>query len=74
MKFYCLYKGNSAYGGFSIGEIALHLFLEFKPKEIFILGLDLALNQKQVLLTLLEIHFGTSQINLDENKIEVILI
>src|SRR5574344_1372225 len=44
--FYCLYKGNSAYGGFSIGEIALHLLLEFKPKEIFILGLDLALNQK----------------------------
>ena len=66
--FYCLYKGNSAYGGFSIGEIALHLLLEFKPKEIFILGLDLALNQKTGATHSTGNTFGTSQINLDEEQ------
>jgi hypothetical protein len=66
--FYCLYKGNSAYGGFSIGEIALHLLLEFKPKEIFILGLDLALNQKTGASHSTGNTFGTSQINLDEEQ------
>jgi len=66
--FYCLCKGNSAYGGFSIGEIALHLLLEFKPKEIFILGLDLALNQKTGASHSTGNTFGTSQINLDEEQ------
>ena len=66
--FYCLCKGNSAYGGFSIGEIALHLLLEFKPKEIFILGLDLALNQKTGATHSTGNTFGTSQINLDEEQ------
>lgn len=44
--FYPLYKGNISYGGFSIGEITLEMLYSFNPKEIFIVGLDLALNQK----------------------------
>ncbi|MCT7537890.1 motility associated factor glycosyltransferase family protein [Aliarcobacter butzleri] len=44
--FYPFYKGNISYGGFSIGEIALEILLKFNPKEIFLMGLDLAVDQK----------------------------
>ncbi|MFY4818360.1 6-hydroxymethylpterin diphosphokinase MptE-like protein [Aliarcobacter butzleri] len=44
--FYPFYKGNISYGGFSVGEIALEILLKFNPKEIFLIGLDLAVDQK----------------------------
>ncbi|WP_323590800.1 motility associated factor glycosyltransferase family protein [Aliarcobacter butzleri] len=44
--FYPFYKGNISYGGFSVGEIALEILLKFNPKEIFLMGLDLAVDQK----------------------------
>ena len=35
-----------ALAGFGIGELTLNLLLLFEPKEIYMMGLDLALNQK----------------------------
>lgn len=36
---------NNVFDGFSIGEIVLAILLNLNPKEIFLIGLDLALNQ-----------------------------
>ncbi len=36
---------NSVFDGFSIGEIVLALLLNLNPKQIFLIGLDLALHQ-----------------------------
>ena len=36
---------NVVYDGFSIGEIVLAILMTFSPKEIYLIGLDLALNQ-----------------------------
>ena len=52
MKFLCNNKDNMALAGFSIGELILNLLLYLNPKEIYMIGLDLALNQKQVHLIL----------------------
>lgn len=37
---------NKSFSGFSIGEITLGILLNLNPKEIYLVGLDLALNQK----------------------------
>ncbi|MBD3831578.1 MAG: motility associated factor glycosyltransferase family protein, partial [Arcobacter sp.] len=37
---------NNVFDGFSIGEITLAILLNFNPKQIYLIGLDLALNQK----------------------------
>ncbi|WP_198305842.1 6-hydroxymethylpterin diphosphokinase MptE-like protein [Arcobacter vandammei] len=39
------YKDNISFGGYSIGEFTLNLILQFNPSEIYIIGLDLAVNQ-----------------------------
>lgn len=36
---------NIVYDGFSIGELILAILMSFNPKEIYLIGLDLALNQ-----------------------------
>ncbi|PUE64468.1 motility associated factor glycosyltransferase family protein [Arcobacter caeni] len=36
---------NIVYDGFSVGEITLALLMNFNPKKIYLIGLDLALNQ-----------------------------
>ena len=43
--FYSLHKKNLAFGGFSIGEVTLDILLKMNAKEIYLIGLDLALNQ-----------------------------
>ncbi len=43
--FYSFHKNSYAFDGFSVGEIALDIILSFNAKEIYIVGLDLALNQ-----------------------------
>lgn len=39
------HKNNIAFDGFSIGEIGLNILLKMNAKEIYIIGLDLSLNQ-----------------------------
>ncbi len=40
------YKNNIAFSGYSIGEVTLDILLHFNAKEIYLIGLDLALNQE----------------------------
>lgn len=44
--FQSIHKDNVYFHGFSIGEITLDILLHFNAKEIYIIGLDLALNQE----------------------------
>jgi hypothetical protein len=41
-----LHKDNIAFSGFSIGEITADILLKMNAKEIYFIGLDLALNQE----------------------------
>ncbi len=66
--FYPFFQGNISYSGFSVGEITLDILLKFNPKDIFIIGLDLAVNQKTG-----ETHASgdktrTTKINLDKKQ------
>lgn len=40
-----LHKNNIAFNGFSIGEITIDILLKMNAKKIYLIGLDLALNQ-----------------------------
>ncbi len=40
------YKENIALSGFSIGELSVELLLNMNVKELYLIGLDLSLNQK----------------------------
>ena len=40
-----IHKNNIAFSGFSVGEVTLDILLKMNAKEIYLLGLDLALNQ-----------------------------
>ncbi len=44
--FNSFHKNNLAFDGFSIGEVALDILLKMNAKKIYIIGLDLALNQE----------------------------
>jgi hypothetical protein len=44
--FYSLHKDNKAFDGYSIGELALDILLKINAKNIYLIGLDLALNQE----------------------------
>ena len=44
--FYPFHIGNFAFDGYSVGEVTLDILLKMNPSEIYLLGLDLALNQK----------------------------
>ncbi|MFY9084667.1 6-hydroxymethylpterin diphosphokinase MptE-like protein [Aliarcobacter cryaerophilus] len=41
-----LNKDNISFSGYSIGEITLDILLHFNAKDIYLIGLDLALNQE----------------------------
>ena len=64
--FNSLLLNNIAFNGFSIGEIAFEIILLLNPKEIYILGLDLALNQKTGATHSNEDTFATTKLNLNE--------
>ena len=64
--FNSLLLNNMAFNGFSIGEIAFEIILLLNPKEIYILGLDLALNQKTGATHSNEDTFATTKLNLNE--------
>lgn len=64
--FNSLLLNNMAFNGFSIGEIAFEIILLLNPKEIYILGLDLTLNQKTGASHSNEDTFATTKLNLNE--------
>jgi len=43
--FTSFHLNNIVFDGFSIGEIVLAMLMSFNPKQIYLIGLDLALNQ-----------------------------
>ncbi|MCT7553270.1 6-hydroxymethylpterin diphosphokinase MptE-like protein [Aliarcobacter butzleri] len=43
--FSSLHKNNISFSGFSIGEVTLNILFYLNPKSIYIIGLDLSLNQ-----------------------------
>jgi len=44
--FFSFYKGGVAFNGFSIGEITLDILMHLNAKQIYTIGLDLAINQE----------------------------
>ena len=66
--FYAIHKDNIALAGFSIGELTLNLLLYLNPKEIYMIGLDLALNQKTGSSHTLNSNSKTIQLNLEEKQ------
>lgn len=66
--FYPFFQGNISYSGFSVGEITLDILLKFNPKDIFIIGLDLAVNQKTGETHASEDRTRTRKINLDAKQ------
>ncbi|MGJ0337745.1 motility associated factor glycosyltransferase family protein [Aliarcobacter cryaerophilus] len=60
------FKGNSAFNGFSIGEVTLDLLLHFNAKKIYTIGLDLALNQETGESHSKDAGSCVSRLNLDE--------
>ncbi|WP_066408022.1 motility associated factor glycosyltransferase family protein [Aliarcobacter skirrowii] len=44
--FSSFYEENKSFAGFSVGELTLEILMNLNPKEIYVIGLDLALNQE----------------------------
>lgn len=64
--FYPFYENNIAFDGFSVGEITLDILFKFKPKEIYMIGLDLSLNQKTGATHASEDRINIIKLNLDD--------
>lgn len=43
--YFPLYKDNISFDANSVGELTIDILLKFNPKEIYMIGLDMALNQ-----------------------------
>ncbi|HRN00140.1 MAG TPA: DUF115 domain-containing protein, partial [Aliarcobacter cryaerophilus] len=68
------FKGNSAFTGFSIGEVTLDLLLHFNAKRIYTIGLDLALNQETGESHSKDAGSGVSRLNLDEVQTSLVKV
>ncbi|MCT7484583.1 6-hydroxymethylpterin diphosphokinase MptE-like protein [Aliarcobacter cryaerophilus] len=66
--FISLYKNNFAFSGFSVGEITLNILLQLNIKDIYLIGLDLALNQETGDSHSKDANSRTSRLNLDEEQ------
>ena len=66
--FTSFHKNNISFDGFSVGEITLAILLQFNPKKIYLIGLDLALNQQTGDSHSLESNSGISKLNLFEEQ------
>ncbi len=66
--FYSFFKSNRAFNGSSIGEIGLEIIFQFNSQEIYILGLDLALDQKTGATHASEDRVKISKIDLNEEQ------
>ena len=63
-----LNKDNISFSGYSIGEITLDILLHFNAKDIYLIGLDLALNQETGDSHAKGSDSITSSLNLDEEQ------
>lgn len=61
-------KDNKYFSGYSIGEITLDILLHFNAKDIYLIGLDLALNQETGESHAKGSDSITSSLNLDEEQ------
>ena len=59
---------NLIFDGYSIGEVTLDILLKMNPKEIYLLGLDLALNQKTGDSHSSNSNSGTSKLDLKQKQ------
>lgn len=66
--FLAFYKQNISFSGFSVGEVTLNMLTKLNPKEIYLLGLDLALNQKTGDSHSEGANSSTIRVNLDEEQ------
>ena len=62
-----IHKDNIAFSGFSIGEVTLDILLKMNAKEIYLIGLDLALNQDTGLSHSKESNSGVKIYDLDKD-------
>ncbi len=66
--FSSLHKDSVSFGGFSVGEVTLDVLLQLNAKNIYLIGLDLVLNQKTGETHSKNSASGTIKINLNENQ------
>lgn len=59
---------NAIFDGYSIGEVTLGMLLKMNPKEVYLIGLDLALNQKTGDSHSTNLNSGVSKLNLKERQ------
>ena len=59
------HKNNIALGGYSVGELTLNIILNMNAKNVYLIGLDLALNQNTGLSHSKDASTGVYSINLD---------
>ena len=62
------HKNNLIFDGYSIGEVTLAMLIKMNPKEIYLIGLDLALNQKTGDSHFRQSNSGVSKLNLKEKQ------
>ena len=61
-----LHKDNIVFQGFSVGEITLNILLDLNIKELYLVGLDLALNQETGESHSKDSNSATTKLNLNE--------
>ena len=61
-----LHKENIVFQGFSVGEITLNILLDLNIKELYLVGLDLALNQETGESHAKDSNSATTKLNLNE--------
>jgi len=66
--FFHLHENNIHFAGFSVGEITLDILCQFNAKEIYLIGLDLALNQETGDTHSKDSSSATLQLNLEEEQ------
>ena len=63
------FTDNKSFGGFSVGELSLDLILNLNAKNIYLVGLDLSLNQETGDTHSKDAASGVSRIDLSNNEI-----
>jgi len=66
--FFHLHENNIHFSGFSVGEITLYILCQLNAKEIYLIGLDLALNQETGETHSKDSSSATLQLNLEEEQ------
>src|SRR5574344_1390226 len=64
------FKNNYAFNGYSIGEVTLDILLQLNAKNIYLIGLDLALNQKTGETHSSEAASGVSKVDINKERVD----